>query len=210
VKYKTLASVSTESVKKNTKKDWDQWITILDKTPASSWTHQELVAFLKKKHKLSVWWQQVVARGYQVAKGLRVEGQTLNGQYSVTLTKSLSIPAKNVWQTSVSREGLAAWLKPMGEFEIRTGSQFEVGSGIFGELRTLTKGHKLRLSWVNEEWEKKTTVEFRVYPRPKNKSMIVITHGNLLSARDKASMREQWQTALRDLLKVLENGRTKK
>ncbi len=91
-----VGSVSAESVKKHTKKDWDDWIQVLNKRSYQSLSHQELVQMLKMEFKLTPWWQQEVARGYQIALGVRVPSQTLKGTYTTTATKSLLVPAKNI------------------------------------------------------------------------------------------------------------------
>jgi hypothetical protein len=45
-KTSKVGSVSAESVKKYTKRDWDEWIDVLGKRVGRSWSHQEIVALL--------------------------------------------------------------------------------------------------------------------------------------------------------------------
>ena len=52
-KYPKLAGVGSETLKKRTRKTWDQWVEVLDKAGARHWTFQETVAHLRKKHKKS-------------------------------------------------------------------------------------------------------------------------------------------------------------
>jgi hypothetical protein len=81
---------------------------------------------------------------------------------------------------------------------IAKGESFEVEGGIFGEIRTVKKGARIRMSWRELEWDKGTTVQLQIYKkRAKNKDqdkcMIVIQHDGLRSARQKAEMRVYWR-----------------
>src|SRR4051812_34858442 len=93
-----IGRVSAVSVHKGTGKDWDEWLKLLNQAGAKSWTHQEIVTFLKKKHKLSLWWQQGVTLGFELATGRRVEGQSLKGDYSVAITRSLPVSHRETWR----------------------------------------------------------------------------------------------------------------
>lgn len=108
-----IGTVSAKSVKKHTKKDWDEWTTLLNKSSYQNLSHKELVKVLATKFKLTPWWQQVVARGYQISLGLRVPNQTLKGTYTTTATKSVTIPVKKVFEFIISTEGQKLWLDPL-------------------------------------------------------------------------------------------------
>ena len=198
-----IDTVSDASIKKHTGKIWQDWIQLLNKAGAQSWNHQEIVAFLKKKHKQGPWWQQIVANGYEVATGKRIAGQSLKGTYSATFTKSVAIEQKKIWQWCCSPEGMQVWLKPLSPVKIKKGATFEIAGGIFGEIRTVKTGERIRLSWKDLEWEKGTTVQLHVFKKPK-KSMIVIQHDGLRTARQKAEMRTYWRAIIEEMaLKLL-------
>jgi hypothetical protein len=108
-----VGSVTSISVKKHTNNDWNAWINILNKNNCQALSHQQLVQLLKNKFKLTVWWQQEVARGYQIAIGARIPNQTLKGTYTTTATKSISNSAKEIFDFLVSPEGQKIWLKPL-------------------------------------------------------------------------------------------------
>src|SRR5688572_1797323 len=74
-----IGKVKSESVLKCTGKSWAQWIAILEKAGARWMTHKEIVAFLKK-YKLSQWWQQGVATGYEMHIGRKAEGRNEKGE----------------------------------------------------------------------------------------------------------------------------------
>jgi activator of HSP90 ATPase len=194
-----IGQVSTASVHKGSGKHWREWINILDRAGAGGWTHQEIVAFLKKKYKLRPWWQQGVTIGYEIHTGKRVPGQTLKGDYSVTSTKAFAIDAKSLWKLVSSAKGIDIWLQPLSSFSLRPKSQYEVAGGIFGEVRTMKAPQRIRMTWQDSDWEKPTTLQINVYPK-KGKSMLVIQHEHLKTASLKEEMRKRWRRALEKLL----------
>jgi uncharacterized protein YndB with AHSA1/START domain len=194
-----LAGASSESVKKHTKKDWDNWIKTLNKKSCQSLTHQQLVAFLKKEFKLTPWWQQIVARGYQIAIGVRPPNQTLKGTYTTTVTKTLEGTAKKIFSFLISEKGQEIWLQPLSPVSIKTGAHFEVNGGIFGEFRAVKKDKAIRFTWINEDWPKKTTVLLHLVIRPNSRCMIVIDHADLPTMKAKTEMHSRWRKAVDEM-----------
>lgn len=202
-KTEKVGSVSANSVKKYTKRDWDQWIELLGKRVGRSWSHQEIVGLLKKEFRLSPWWQQEVARGYQIASGIREPHQTLKGTYTTTATKSLSLPARTIFSFMASPEGQAIWLQPMSPIKLKVGQQFECSSGVFGELRTVKTNERLRLFFINEDWPRKTVVQVHLYSKAKGKCMIVVNHSDLPTMKAKEQMHGHWREAVDEIANAL-------
>lgn len=196
---KQLGKVTSDSVFKCTGKHWQEWIELLDKAGARSWTHQETVAFLKKKHKLGPWWQQGVTSGYEIAIGRRIEGQNIKGEYMVTSTKSLAFGVQKSWKVLTSKNGLAVWLKPLSPVSIAAGAQFETTDGFFGEVRTLKKERSIRMTWQDPNWEKKTVLQIMLVARPKEKSIVVFNHTEIRELKVQALLRRRWKSVLVEL-----------
>ncbi len=201
--FAKVGSVSAESVTKHTKKDWQNWVEILSKRGCSSWSHQDLVQLLKKEFRLSIWWQQEVARGYLIAIGVRQPNQTLKGTYTTTVTKSLLTTSKKLFAFLISAEGQAIWLQPLDVVPIKKAQQFECAGGIFGEFRTVTSGKTMRFTWVDEDWPRKTVVQLILYPKPKGKCMMVINHVDLPTSAAKVKMHTRWREAVDNLADTL-------
>ncbi len=225
-KIEKLGRVSTKSVLKCTGKNWDQWLKILNDAGADTWQHKELVAFLKGKYKLSPWWQQGVASGYEIAIGRRVEGRNLKGEYSLTATKSIHVAAKSLWKFLCSPEGLALWLRPLSEVDVKAGTVFEAEGCVFGEFRTVKPGSHLRMTWQETDWDRSTTVLVSVIPRPaavtgpratksgrstpsesqnassSGKSILVIQHERIHDGRIQIQMRQHWKDVLERIAKL--------
>lgn len=191
-----INTVSDKSLIKHTGKPWKEWIVLLNKVNAQSWTHQQIVLFLQKECKQSEWWKQILANGYEVSVGKRIEGQTLKGTYTLTATKSFNCSAAKLWSFLNSEEGIRIWLNPMSDFKIAKDENFEISGGIYGEVRTLKKGERVRLYWFNEDWPKKTVVQAQVLKRNKQKCLLVFSHEEFPTARSKAQMKDHWKQVI--------------
>lgn len=204
---KIIGKVSSASVLKNTGKDWDEWIAILEKAGAGYWDHREIVSYLKKKHKLSPWWQQGVTLGYELHKGRRIEGMNLKGEFGTVASRTFPLPQKETWKLLTSPEGQAVWLKPLEPLKIEAKAPYECAGGIFGELRTFKAPLRLRMTWQETEWLKPSVLQVHVIPRPNGKSVVALDHTRLKDGRLRVHLREQWKTALTDLLELAKGRR---
>lgn len=194
--------VSTASILKNTGRSWDDWVKVLNKAGAQHWTHQEIVAFVRKKYKLRPYWQQWVTLGYEVASGRRIEGQNLKGEYQVTATRVFPVDAKTLWSLISSPDGLRIWLRPMSDFVLQPKQMFEVEGGIFGQVRTMKANVRARLSWQETDWAKPTVLNVSVISRPGKKSILVFQHEALRTTRQREDMRAYWKARLTELLEL--------
>lgn len=198
-KITKIGKVSSQSVLKCTGKNWDQWIALLNKANAKKWPHREITMLLKKKYKLSPWWQQGVAMAYELHNGQRVEGRNAHGYYSTVATKTFPLKSEAAWNFLTSETGMDAWLNPLSPFTWKVGQGFEVDGGIFGEIRTLKHGARARLTWQEAHWLKPSVLQIHVVPREGDKCMLVLQHEKIPSANLKEKLRNQWKAALSNL-----------
>jgi hypothetical protein len=191
-----LNKVSSKSVHKNTGKNWDQWIKILDDAGARNLTHKEIVAFVVKKYKLSLWWRQWVTSGYEVYIGRKIEGRNDKGEYATVATKSFAVEQKKLWRFLLSPEGQKIWLKPLTPIKFHLKEPYEAEGGIFGEIRTMKAPERMRLTWQDTDWEKASVVQLLCHARPNGKTMLGFQHEKLKDARLKKQMLEHWKAVL--------------
>ena len=200
----SYARISDESVLKATKKSWQDWFNILEKVGARGWTHQETAAYLKKKYKLTGWWQQSVTLAYEIFIGRRIEGRNAKGEHSLTATKTLLITPKKLWILLNSEEGMAAWLQPMSEFSLKKGEQFEREGGIFGEVRTVKAPTRARLTWQETDQLKPTLLQIYIVPKKDGKkTVLVFYHERIMNARMRDDLRAYWKGALSRLEELI-------
>ncbi len=210
LKYVAIGRVTSKSVEKHTGKNWDEWVEILNDLGAHVLTHQEIVALLKKKYKLTPWWQQEVTLGYEIAIERRLPGQTAKGLYTVTATKSLAIDAKKLWKLINSDQGIQIWLKPMFPVKIKVGEIFETTDGYYGQIRTLRKDTRIRLSWQDPNWSKKTSLQIFIVPNPKQRSILVFSHDQIDGIKNQELFRKRWKSVITELANTLNKDVSRK
>ncbi len=203
MKIAVLNKIKTESVHRCTGKHWDQWISILNKAGASYWIRKDITEYLKTKHKLKPWWVQLVTSCYEVHIGRRQEGRNLKGEYAVTVTKTFYISQKKMWNFLNSLNGLKTWLDTMSPFMLKEKEQFEVYGGIFGEVRTMKKPERVRLTWQDAEDLKKTVVQLYIVPRPGEKCIVAIQHDKIPNASSKEKLLRRWKSVLNEIQKAV-------
>lgn len=202
-KFPVVGKVSAASVQKGTNKTWDEWVELLDNLGARTWTHKEIVQLLKTKHRLSPWWQQGVATGFEIAIGRKIEGRNDKGEYSTVATKTFPIDQKSAWKKIISKTGIETWLQPLSQFEVKPKRTFETANGIFGEVRTMKAPFRIRMTWQDTDWEKPSAVMIYINPRPGKKCLVIFQHEKLANSRIKFQMRDHWKKVLADLRSVL-------
>ena len=71
--------MSDAAVQRRTRKTWPEWFVALDSTGARTMSHREIVAVLREEFGIPDWWQQMVAVGYEQARGLRKKHEGPDG-----------------------------------------------------------------------------------------------------------------------------------
>jgi uncharacterized protein YndB with AHSA1/START domain len=202
VRVEKIATTSAESAKKHTGRTWDQWIALLDKAGGRSMGYRELNARLSVRHKLKPYWAMLIAMGYEIHIGRRVLGRNSKGEYGTVASKTIPLTKADAWEFLTSPEGMKIWLKPFAHFPFEKGRGFEVDGGVFGEVRTVKKGERVRFTWTGEEWPKPSVVQVMVIARKGEKSLVVIQHEKIPSMEMRNQLKEQWKESLGRLAKA--------
>lgn len=195
-----IGKVSSASVQKGTGRGWSEWIKILEKAGARHMEHRDIVLWLKKKYKLTPWWQQGVTHGFELHIGRRIEGVNLKGEFSAMGSRTFPLSQKKLWAFVASEEGQNLWLKPLSPFDFKPKSTFEAEGGIFGELRTMKAPLRARLTWQDVDWPKASVVQIYCLPRKGEKSVLVFMHEKLKDGRLRVEMQRYWKNALAEML----------
>ena len=88
--------VSDQAVQAKTGKNWKQWFAILDKAGARKMSHKEIAAYLYEEQRCPGWWSQMVAVGYEQARGLREKHETPAG-YQISRSKTLAVSLRTLF-----------------------------------------------------------------------------------------------------------------
>ena len=174
--------IASEAVKAKTGKTWTQWFAVLDKVRASAMTHKEIVGILSSKHDLPPWWRQMVAVGYEQAKGLRAKHEKPDG-FEISRSKTIKAPVDDVYEAWGNTRRRAQWL-PGAKLTIRKATENKI----------------LRVTWGDG-----SNLEVSLHAKGATKTQIVVQHGKLGSARAAAKQKEFWGEAFDRLAQLVES-----
>jgi len=197
-----LGGTSSEAVAKATGKNWDEWVTLLDKAGMKTKEHAGVVKWLEDKQQVeSGWWAQNITVAYEIHHGKRVLGETKESSFQVGVQKNLDIGAEDAWKFLISQKGLKIWLGDIDDFTPFAGYDYRTKEGISGEVRTIDKGKKLRLTWKLPEWRNNSTLQIYLLPAG-GKTSIRFHQEKLADAAQRTVMAEHWQSVLDKLAKL--------
>ena len=180
----THAGIGSEKVRAKTGRGWAEWFAILDKAGAAKWSHKEIASYLHEQ-KCGDWWSQMVAVGYEQARGLRVKHQTADG-FTAGASKTVAAPVATLFRAWTDDRRRAQWLPDAADVTIRSA----------------TANKSLRLLWTDGT----STVVVQFYPNGSAKSRVTIERRKLKSAKEVSQVKAYWSAALDKLKELLEGG----
>jgi hypothetical protein len=174
--------MSDDAVKVRTGKVWADWFRILDKAGAKKWPHKEIAAYLYTKKKISGWWSQMVAVGYEHERGLRQKFQNCAGEFSANNSRVMDVALANAYKAWTDEKLRRRWLP-----------------GEKMEITTAHPGKSLRAKWDD-------TTRLGVYFLKKGaeRTQVVVDHMKLAGSKDALKMKSYWSSALHRLEKILQ------
>lgn len=175
-RVREAGGIGTEAVNARTGKSWDEWFAILDRSGARRQTHKQIVSVLATRYGLPPWWRQMVAVGYEQARGLRAKHETAAG-FQISRSRTIASPVRRVYRAWSDGEQRSGWL-----------------SAADVVIRTATRNRSLRITWPN-----KTSVEVMLYPKGASRTQVTVQHRKLPSAAAGERMKRFWGEALERL-----------
>ena len=182
--HESHAGIRSEAVRAKTGRGWAEWFAILDKAGAANWPHKEIASFLHEQ-KCGNWWSQMVAVGYEQARGLRVKHQTADG-FTAGASKTVAAPIANLFRAWTDARRRAQWLPDAADVAIKS----------------VTANKSLRLLWTDGT----SAIVVQFYPKGAGKSQVTIERRKLKSAKEVSQVKAYWSAALEKLKATLEGG----
>lgn len=100
-----IKPTNIESIEKATSQSWNDWLTYFDKIKAHNLSHKEIAAKvlpeLEGKVKSPAWWAQSVTVAYEQHIGRRIPGQTSDGKFHTSLSKSTPLSMTDLMESWV-------------------------------------------------------------------------------------------------------------
>lgn len=211
MKYEKLNKISSEAVEKATGKGWDEWVEIIDKAGGAKMTHKDIAKMIDEKGwlanrslKSAGWWCQMITVGYEYAKNRRAVGETQEQGFEIGVQKMIYVPIDTLWNFIVSSKGIKLWLGDIDNLNLENGYKYKTKDGIEGEVRTIKKQERIRLTWKKREWDKPSTLQLTLScPRnTQDKTNLRFHQEKLTSKEQREQMRKHWQGVLEKLAKI--------
>lgn len=174
------AGISSDAVAAKTGKGWDEWFRILDEAGAAALPHRQIAELLGSRHKVPGWWAQMVAVGYEQARGLREVHQKADG-FEASASRTLPVPVAGLYRQFQDPRLRAKWL---GKVKLT--------------VRKANENKSMRITW-----EDGTNVEINFQVKGEKKSSVQIQHNRLADQSDVQLRKAFWKEALERLSAAL-------
>jgi hypothetical protein len=172
-----LAGVGSEAVMKATGKAWEDWLKVLDKAGAVNLPHKDIAGMLGDKFGVPGWWQQMVAVGYEQARGLRAVHQKAEG-FSASASKTFQSNLEKIYK---------AWNDPQLREVWLPGAPLQV--------RRSTDGKSMRITWTLGN----SNVDVGFYSKGPDKTVVQIEHSKLSGEEAVQAQKAYWSSGLERL-----------
>jgi uncharacterized protein YndB with AHSA1/START domain len=117
---------------------------------------------------------------------------------TVTVSRSVSQPVKEIWKLLVTREGAEALLGAGGELGDK-GDSWHAADGTYGVIRSYHPLEQIRFSWHAADEAPKTIVEVDLSASEDGRTTVEIRHEHIPTYFDSSAITRKWERALEKL-----------
>lgn len=165
----------TRAIEKATGKSWNDWLAYFEAKNAASLSHKDIARRLFEDGGVTGWWAQSLTVSYEQHIGRRVPGQDCEGEFSVSVSKTL---------TGDMDAALQWWLDAVDGLE--EFSSIAITSG--PDVNKTEKWRYWRAGLADG-----TRVKVNIYEKAPGKSNLSIQHEKLESADQIEHWRAFWK-----------------
>lgn len=173
---------SDEGIRAKTGKGWDEWFAALDRAGAASLDHKAITAILHDKMKVGLWWGQMIAVSYERARGIRAMNQKCDGQFAVSVSKTLPVDLSTLYAAVADERARAKWF-PKGPLKVSSQTKDKYFRGAWGK-----DGARLEIGF---------------YAKGDGKAQIALQVNKLANAEAVEAERALWKKAMEKLASSL-------
>ena len=119
-------------IRARTGKGWEQWFAALDKAGADALDHKGITAILHEKMDVGPWWGQMIAVSYERARGLRAMNQKCDGQFAVSVSRTLPVRLSTLYEAVADEKHRKKWF-PNGPFKVSSETKNKYFRGAWGK-----------------------------------------------------------------------------
>ncbi|GAB4320874.1 MAG: hypothetical protein Kow0074_11490 [Candidatus Zixiibacteriota bacterium] len=199
-------AISSEAVRSKTGREWSEWFQLLDRWGAKTKDHATIARHLRTKYKLTPWWSQTVTVRYELERGKRVVGERSDGQFEVSVQRTIASSATKAYQAFTDPNLVSRWFTTRARADLKVGGSYSNADGDQGTFVIIEPRRRLKFTWDNQDHCPGTLVEVTFTPHGGRKVVVRLQHTRLNSHADREEMREGWSWAMDSLKSFLETG----
>jgi len=200
VKLEAQNSLTEESVKSATGKEWQEWFAILDKRGGIAQGRRAITNFLYAECKIDIWWCATLNVEYEAARQV-VEKDGRPRGYTICATKTISATVDRAYDSWSTPEALDRWFSTKNKADVVDGGRYSNADGDAGLYKRVRKNKDLRFTWANPAHTSGSTVDVVFQDKGKGKTLVTVTHDRIQTRAEADGLREGWGQAL-DRLKT--------
>lgn len=132
-------------------------------------------------------------------------GRTRGTGFQVGARRTFPVTSEAAWRLLTSPGGIRLWLDDAAAFSLEKGATYRLANGTHGEVRVVTSGSHLRLTWHPAGWPRPSTIQLRVIPKD-DRTVIAFHQEHLPGAEERDARREHFRAVLDELVRILGAG----
>ena len=173
--------ISDTAVEKATGKSWGEWFSILNDVEAAKLSHKDIVQKLCANHDVEGWWAQNITVEFERSIGRRDHGQRCDGDYEVSVSKTLA---------GTMDDAIGSWQEFVGDAR-------HFNDVAFANEPSTSKTDKWRYWRVN--LTDGTRLNIIISQKDAGKAQLTVQHGKVQNREDADGWKVYWKQRLPDL-----------
>jgi hypothetical protein len=171
-------------VRRATGRERVEWFALLDRWGAPGRPYREIADWLMGKHGLSRWWAQKLIVEYEQERGVRDPGVRRNGTFEVSASRTVNVPIEKAFDAFINTRRRKRWL-----------------ADATMSLSDSKPGRSARFEW--EDGSSRVRVVFE--RKGPSKSTVVVSHDQIIGAKQAQTAKARWREQLVDLKSYIES-----
>jgi hypothetical protein len=174
----------------------DHWFAVLDRFGGAGKGHTALARHLYADHSVPSWYSQGLTVAYERARGVRAANQRCDGEYEVSVTKTMAAKTADVVKALSDKRVRTRWARGADAHLAKALSAALDGPRSKGIVIRPDGLGRFRYKWAG------TTVQLHLIAKPGHKVSVVATNSKLADGAMVEERRALWRTALDALAQV--------
>jgi len=205
--FKSDHPVTNAAAKAATGKTLDQWFAELDQAGGLKLGRREINNRLYAL-KIELWWCTTIAVEYERHHDVRKKDGLYEG-YFVCATRTINLPAADVFKAWSSGAELSKWFGVGSKAEVKDGGSFQNQDGDKGTFLRVRQNKDIRMTFENAGLSAPTQVDVQFQDKGKGKTGLLVNHTRIQTREAADGLRAAWGQALDQLKANCEGGSTK-